>query len=525
MADVAIRATSTSAAPKDYLVPGAQEILPKQVHGSMDGSGAGSSWYPCLQFVDPGGNVMGSAISQVVVAAGASADVTWFPHLTQGASVGSLPIAETLFLPTWQSQVSSANALPNGVTCLVTVQGTSSHWNLALDQGSPEADAQFPSTPGGVTRVSTQVGVDPDTLFAWPSAHPHVAGHDTTFEIDTGSGFSHVEPVGGPYSTPQGGHLYQYHLVGQGQPVKFRINDSPLTDNYGAFQILISGTPVAGSSFGVTDGVTTVTNVSEVDFTAGATVTAGASGIANVAVSGGSGITDLTSTGSTITVTAPTGPTTNVDLPTTGVTATSYGDSTHVGRFTVDAEGRLTAASSVAISGSSGAGGLILLYSNTLGSTAALDTGANAIPAGHGHLVVYAIGRSAAAAATDTVSVKINGDTGAHYDDQFISGTSSATVSGGQTHAGTAWTDAMLVTGNTSTANYASSFILEIPFYDNTNWFKVGRMHVFGFGGTSTFRHALLSIQWEGTAAINQLTIDCGSHFLTNSAIYVYGVQ
>jgi hypothetical protein len=38
-------------------------------------------------------------------------------------------------------------------------------------------------------------------------------------------------------------------------------------------------------------------------------------------------------------------------LPNTGVSAGSYGDATHVGAFTVDAKGRLTAASSVAISG------------------------------------------------------------------------------------------------------------------------------------------------------------------------------
>lgn len=71
----------------------------------------------------------------------------------------------------------------------------------------------------------------------------------------------------------------------------------------------------------------------------------------NVAISAGSGITDLTSTGGTITVTTPTGPTTNVDLAATAVSAGSYGDSGHVGTFTVDADGRLTAASSVSISG------------------------------------------------------------------------------------------------------------------------------------------------------------------------------
>lgn len=41
-------------------------------------------------------------------------------------------------------------------------------------------------------------------------------------------------------------------------------------------------------------------------------------------------------------------------LSASGVTATTYGDSTHVGQFTVDAKGRITAASAVAISGAGG---------------------------------------------------------------------------------------------------------------------------------------------------------------------------
>lgn len=95
---------------------------------------------------------------------------------------------------------------------------------------------------------------------------------------------------------------------------------------------------------------------------------------------GGSGITDLTSTGSTITVTTPTGPTTNIDLPATGVGAGSYGDASHVASITVDAEGRITAASAVGIAGGSGTIGYEIGYDqittsvNITGTTEAAPT-------------------------------------------------------------------------------------------------------------------------------------------------------
>jgi len=44
------------------------------------------------------------------------------------------------------------------------------------------------------------------------------------------------------------------------------------------------------------------------------------------------------------------------DLPASGVTAGTYGDSTHVGQFTVNVAGQVTAASDVAISGGGGTG-------------------------------------------------------------------------------------------------------------------------------------------------------------------------
>lgn len=83
---VPIVSSAVAAAPKDYTVPQAQEIIPLAVTAAMDGTGAASTFFPALQLLAPDGTVMWTAIGQAV-AAGASADVSWFPGLGGGNTV------------------------------------------------------------------------------------------------------------------------------------------------------------------------------------------------------------------------------------------------------------------------------------------------------------------------------------------------------------------------------------------------------------------------------------------------------
>lgn len=87
MPDVALRNSTTSGAPKDYPVPASQEVLLKAVIAHIDGSGAAGAFLPALQLLDPSGNVMWTA-TQAAVAAGASAECSWFPHVGGGSSGG-----------------------------------------------------------------------------------------------------------------------------------------------------------------------------------------------------------------------------------------------------------------------------------------------------------------------------------------------------------------------------------------------------------------------------------------------------
>ena len=89
MPDAVIRADAIQAAPAGYKVPGAQEILVKSVRAVVDGSGAASSFDAVLQLIDPAGNIVWQAPTGVSIAAGGSADVTWFPGIAVTAAAAA----------------------------------------------------------------------------------------------------------------------------------------------------------------------------------------------------------------------------------------------------------------------------------------------------------------------------------------------------------------------------------------------------------------------------------------------------
>lgn len=87
--DVQILGTGTKNAPLDYVIPAAAEIAPKAVRAHFDGSGAGGAFLPTLVILSDAGAEVARIPTAIPVAAGASAEVSWFPH------VGGAP------LPPW----------------------------------------------------------------------------------------------------------------------------------------------------------------------------------------------------------------------------------------------------------------------------------------------------------------------------------------------------------------------------------------------------------------------------------------
>jgi hypothetical protein len=73
--------TGTAPAPAKWVVPGNGQMRPKDIFASYDGTGAAGPFFPTLKIISDGGKTVGIFPTGTSVAAGASADVTWFPGL------------------------------------------------------------------------------------------------------------------------------------------------------------------------------------------------------------------------------------------------------------------------------------------------------------------------------------------------------------------------------------------------------------------------------------------------------------
>lgn len=96
MADTQILAAGAAAAPLDYEVPNAQEILLKAVRATFDGTGAAGAFIPCIELISDGGVPLADAIGDQV-AAGASADASFFPGAAKAAAAGASTQAAWFF--------------------------------------------------------------------------------------------------------------------------------------------------------------------------------------------------------------------------------------------------------------------------------------------------------------------------------------------------------------------------------------------------------------------------------------------
>lgn len=173
--------------------------------------------------------------------------------------------------------------------------------------------------------------------------------------------------------------------------------------------------------------------------------------------------------------------------------------------------------------GGGGSGIGALLFDSTLGAdTSSIDSGAGGFSTSYKVLRVYFTGRTDVANTLSTLLIRVNNDSGANYDsenDILINATRSDTPLAAQT----SWN--AYAAGGNSDANRAGSFVLEIPHYADTTFYKTGIIT----NGSSPATAAQTAVRvehctWRSTTAITRLAVSLASGNLkAGSRLTIFG--
>lgn len=198
MADVEILAQQVSAAPLDYPVPGGQEILVKCLAASFDGTSAAVPWQPAIQVIGPSGQVLRTFPIGPTLAAGASADVSWFPRSGAGVGGGGAGIRFDTYPQTgdWLYTLTD-NAAGSPGSYGTEFESTAGIW---LRENS-STGLQFQQLGTGGIQMAEQVAVDTGSGIQLLSSSGMVIQDQSSvnglYLYQTGSGGITVEDNGG----------------------------------------------------------------------------------------------------------------------------------------------------------------------------------------------------------------------------------------------------------------------------------------------------------------------------------------
>lgn len=146
----------------------------------------------------------------------------------------------------------------------------------------------------------------------------------------------------------------------------------------------------------------------------------------------------------------------------------------------------------------------------------------SSIPSTYTHLQIRIISRSSSAASS-TVRVNFNSDTGSNYANHMLYGEGSAAYAAQNTNQTYMRFYGMAYSG--LTASVMSAHLIDILDYANTNKNKVYRT-LGGFDANSSGEQGLFSGLWMSTSAITTIDLIAGAgNWTTDSRFALYGIK
>jgi hypothetical protein len=145
--DTQILAAGSASAPEAYTVPNAQEIMVKAVACTLDGTGASGDFLPMLSIIPPGGVGAIECPMLTTVAAGESAEVSWFPGGI-ASTPPSLNIPQIVYLGNWNAPAGTGDAEPGDGELTYTEAENFYPDVFTIDTGTPTANSPQILQPG-----------------------------------------------------------------------------------------------------------------------------------------------------------------------------------------------------------------------------------------------------------------------------------------------------------------------------------------------------------------------------------------
>lgn len=174
---------------------------------------------------------------------------------------------------------------------------------------------------------------------------------------------------------------------------------------------------------------------------------------------------------------------------------------------------------------SSGAGAMTLITDTLVGVGGAANVDFAAIAGTFKALRIYANARSDTAAATTTLLLRFNADSGANYDDERMAAT-TGTASGAEDLAATS-INLGTIPAASATAGLSTGYVVDVYDYASTTFQK----WLYSVGGakdsvvTAHIANRICFGAWRSAAAVTEVTLTPGAgSFIQGTRVTLYGI-